>query len=227
MADQPGAAPDSDASLPPEAQQPDAQQPDAPPGNCADSATEPATAAARAGRPAPASAAVFDLDGVLADVRHRLHHVVSRPKRWNAFFAAAPHDPPLVEGLAAVAEAEEQGLVIVYLTGRPERCRDDTLTWLAAHGLPEGELFMRDDADRRPARLTKVAHLRRLARRMCVAVLVDDDAAVVDAVRAAGFHVLHATWMNGEVSPSTSDSASRRGNAQDVLFAAQEADGRT
>ena len=180
-----------------------------------------------AGGPAPPSAAVFDLDGVLADVRHRLHHVAARPKRWDAFFAAAPQDPPLAEGLAAVAEASARGHVIVYLTGRPERCRDDTLTWLAAHGLPEGELFMRDDADRRPARLTKVAHLRRLARRMSVAMLVDDDTAVVEAVRAAGFPVLHATWMDGEVSPSTSESASGRENAQDVLFEAQEADGRT
>ena len=173
------------------------------------------------------SAAVFDLDGVLADVRHRLHHVAARPKRWDAFFAAAPQDPPLAEGLAAVAEASARGHVIVYLTGRPERCREDTLTWLAAHGLPEGELFMRDDTDRRPARFTKVARLRRLAGRMRVAVLVDDDAAVVDAVRAAGFPVLHATWMQEQPSPSTSESGTGSESAQEVLFEAQESDGRT
>ena len=180
-----------------------------------------------AGGPAPPSAAVFDLDGVLADVRHRLHHVAARPKRWDAFFAAAPQDPPLAEGLAAVAEASARGHVIVYLTGRPERCRDGPVTWLAAHGLPEGELFMRDDTDRRPARFTKVARLRRLARRLRVAVLVDDDEAVVDAVRAAGFPVLHATWMQEQPSPSTSGSGSGHESAQEVLFEAQESDGRT
>jgi hypothetical protein len=34
--------------------------------------------------------AVFDLDGVLADVRHRLHFLDRRPKDWDGFFAAAP-----------------------------------------------------------------------------------------------------------------------------------------
>ena len=43
--------------------------------------------------------AVIDIDGVLADVRHRLHLVHDRPKDWVAFFAAAPDDPPLETGL--------------------------------------------------------------------------------------------------------------------------------
>ena len=175
------------------------------------------------------SVAVFDIDGVLADVRHRLHHVASRPKDWDAFFGAAPEDPPLREGLGAVATADRAGHVVVYLTGRPERCRTATLTWLADQGLPTGELFMRDDSDRRPARITKVAALRRLSRRFRVEVFVDDDAAVVEAVRAAGFPVLHALWME----PSTSGADSAPGvpehelTAQAVLFEIQETEGRT
>ena len=47
-----------------------------------------------------------------------------------------------------LASAEE--CEVVYLTGRPERCRRDTLDWLAAQGLPEGQLFMRRNDDRRP-----------------------------------------------------------------------------
>ena len=171
---------------------------------------------------------MFDLDGVLADVRHRLHHLAHRPKDWDAFFAAAVADPPLPEGLAAVAEAARTGHAIVYLTGRPERCRADTLEWLAAHGLPDGQLFMRDDTDRRPARFTKVARLRRLAREAEIAVLVDDDAAVVESVRSAGFPVLHATWMDEQPSPSTSGSElSTHDNDRAVLFEAQEGEGRT
>jgi hypothetical protein len=176
-----------------------------------------------------ASVAVFDIDGVLADVRHRLHHVASRPKDWDAFFGAAPQDPPLSDGLGAVATAHRAGHVVVYLTGRPERCRTATLAWLAEHGLPAGELFMRDDADRRPARITKVATLRRLSHRYRIEAFVDDDAAVVDAVRAAGFTVLHAQWM--EPSTSGADSAPDLGehppSAQAVLFEIQETEGRT
>ena len=88
---------------------------------------------------------------------------------------------------------------------------------------------MRDDSDRRPARITKVAALRRLSRRYRVEAFVDDDAAVVEAVRAAGFPVLHARWM--EPSTSGADSASDLpglgASAQAVLFEIQEAEGRT
>src|SRR5659263_561226 len=47
--------------------------------------------------------AVFDIDGVLADVRHRLPHVQARPKDWDAFFAAIGKDPVLPDGLAPVS----------------------------------------------------------------------------------------------------------------------------
>jgi hypothetical protein len=73
----------------------------------------------------PRPIAVLDIDGVLADVRHRLHHLESRPKNWAAFFAAAPRDPLLAEG-AAVATHLSTDHELVYLTGRPEHCRRDT-----------------------------------------------------------------------------------------------------
>ena len=37
----------------------------------------------------PRPLAVFDLDGTLADVRHRLHHIEGRRRDWDAFFSAA------------------------------------------------------------------------------------------------------------------------------------------
>ena len=39
--------------------------------------------------------AVLDIDGVLADVRHRLHHLERQPTSWSGFFAAAVSDPLL------------------------------------------------------------------------------------------------------------------------------------
>ena len=49
--------------------------------------------------------AVFDLDGTLADVRHRLPHLVSRPPDWDAFFAAVGADALLVTGVTLLREA--------------------------------------------------------------------------------------------------------------------------
>ncbi len=154
--------------------------------------------------------AVFDIDGVLADVRHRLHHVEGRPKDWDAFFDAAADDPPLAHGVA-LAQQSAKDCDVVYVTGRPERCRADTLAWFRRHGLPEGRLSMRRDNDRRPARLAKPQLLRALARDRVVAVVVDDDAQVCEAYRKAGWRVLEADWMG----------------AEPALEQAQEQDGRT
>lgn len=145
--------------------------------------------------------AVFDLDNTLADTAHRQRFLERKPRDWDAFFAAAPQDPPLVEGIAlAVASAEE--CEVMYLTGRPERCRRDTVDWLAAHGLPEGRVWMRRDAgragegrgDRRPARRVKLEILRRLARTREIRVLVDDDELVCEDAERAGFTVVRARW---------------------------------
>lgn len=138
--------------------------------------------------------AVFDLDGTLADVQPRLHHLRRRPRDWDAFFAAVPDDLPLAEGVALAREAARD-CDVAYVSGRPERCRGDTLAWLRAHGLPPGELRMRREDDRRPARQAKVQLLRRLARGRVVAVVVDDDPQVCDAYEREGWRVLRATWQ--------------------------------
>jgi hypothetical protein len=154
--------------------------------------------------------AVFDIDGVLADVAHRVHFLERRLPDWRGFFAAAPHDPPHVEGVALAREAGKE-CDVIYVTGRPEWCRADTEAWLAAHDLPAGDLHMRRTGDRRPARTAKPELLRRAARDRVVAVVVDDDLEVCDAYEAQGWTVLRATWAT----------------RSDALERAQEEEGRT
>ena len=154
--------------------------------------------------------AVIDIDGVVADVRHRLHHVTEHPKDWRRFFDGAGEDGLLAEGeetvraLAAVYD-------LVYLSGRPERLRTVTESWFARHDLPAGPLLLRPAYDYRPSSVYKVDVLEELAETRTVVVLVDDDPRVLEAARRAGFDVLPATWM-GEHS---------------ALREAQERDGRT
>ena len=78
--------------------------------------------------------AVVDIDGVVADARHRLHHIAGGHRDWERFFAAAGDDPPHPEGLALVATLAADHDV-VFLTGRPGRYRSMTERWLADHGL--------------------------------------------------------------------------------------------
>ena len=138
--------------------------------------------------------AVVDVDGVVADVRHRLHHIDSRPKDWASFFAAAAADPPLAEGIdrvrALLADHD-----VVFLTGRPEHLRTVTEAWLAEHGIGGHRVLMRRGGDYRPARVAKADELRRLARHRTVALVLDDDPEVCAALRADGWPVEQATWV--------------------------------
>lgn len=151
--------------------------------------------------------AVFDVDGVVADVRHRLHHL--HRHRWHRFFADAGADPLLPEGRLLVTDLAREH-EIVWLTGRPEWLRDVTSEWFGRHGLPGTELHMRPEGDYRPARIYKLEVLRRLMPRG-IAAVVDDDPEVIDAGMRAGFPAVLADWV-----PRDSD-----------LRDAQERDGRT
>ena len=155
-----------------------------------------------------------DIDGVVADVRHRLHHLESRPKDWDGFFAAAQDDPVHEEGVALV-DRLAQDCEVVFLTGRPESLRADTQDWLHRHGMGGHRLLMRPRGDRRPARQVKLQLLRQLAHGRHVAVVVDDDPLVIDAMRQAGHPTLHADW---EQRSTPDDQA---------LLAAQEVDGQS
>ena len=158
--------------------------------------------------------AIVDLDGVVADVRHRLHHIEGRPKHWKRFFDAAVDDDVHEEG-AAVVERLRADHEIVYLTGRPRWLEPATRAWLDEHGLGGHDVVMRPEEDRRPAAVVKVELLRRLAQGRTVAVVVDDDARVVAAMADAGFPTFHATWER------------RALDEQRALDAAQEREGRT
>ncbi|WP_304045737.1 hypothetical protein [Jatrophihabitans endophyticus] len=151
--------------------------------------------------------AIFDIDGVVADVRHRLHHLERR--RWLRFFDAADRDPLLAQGAALVADLAAQH-DLVWLTGRPEWLRSVTTQWLRVHGLPGDELHMRPDGDYRPARVYKLEVLDGLADRG-IAAFVDDDEDVVQAALRRGYPAVLADWVPRE----------------NVLRRAQERDGRT
>jgi phosphoglycolate phosphatase-like HAD superfamily hydrolase len=156
------------------------------------------------------SLAVFDIDGVVADVRHRLRYLERRPKDWTRFFAAAGRDPVLAEGVE-LAREYAAGHVLVWLTGRPEYLRDVTAAWLRAAGLPAELLFMRPANDRRAARDFKSRQLARLAKESPIEIVVDDDPAVVERLRGLGYAVRLADWV-----PHSS-----------TLQTAQEREGRT
>jgi hypothetical protein len=158
--------------------------------------------------------AIVDLDGVVADVRHRLHHLRGRRKDWGAFFAAASADGVHPEG-AAIVETLAADHEVVFLTGRPAHLAGATETWLAEHGLGGHRVVMRPAGDRRPAAVVKLELLRQLADGRPVGIVVDDDPDVLAAARRDGHPTFVADW---EARAIDDDRAMRR---------VQEDEGRT
>ncbi|PBC66215.1 hypothetical protein BX265_8430 [Streptomyces sp. TLI_235] len=140
--------------------------------------------------------AVFDIDGVVADPRHRVHHLNAARPDWDAFFADAGGDFPLRQGIT-LARRYARDHAVLWLTGRPEKTRAATTAWLARQGLPTDHLIMRPDDFEMAAGTLKAARLTGLAEIRRVAVVFDDDTSVVTALRAAGWPVTRADWAPG------------------------------
>ena len=129
---------------------------------------------------------LFDLDGTLADCEHRRHHVTGEKKDWDAFYAGCGEDPP-VAAIAQLCRDLAEIENIVYVTGRPERCREATEEWLSQHVLPAGPIYMRKDDDYRADDVVKLELLAQIRADGCEPVLAFDDRdRVVKAWRKAG-----------------------------------------
>lgn len=90
---------------------------------------------------------LFDIDGTLANNTHRQHFIASNPKQWDAFFGALVHDVPMLPQISLLHALSACGYTPCFITGRPERYRDDTVAWLATHGMRRGRLYMRQNSD--------------------------------------------------------------------------------
>ena len=92
---------------------------------------------------------VFDIDGTLANIDHRRHHVAVKPKNWPAFQAAAHLDTTheavaiLARSLATLAHR------IILCSGRGEQERPVTEVWLKKHQISYQRLYMRTEKDYR------------------------------------------------------------------------------
>jgi phosphoserine phosphatase len=100
---------------------------------------------------------VFDLDGTLANIEHRLDYVRSKPKNWAAFDAGIPND----KVNRFVAEAfhslsADRRNTIVLASGRNERSREATVAWLTDNNLHTWDnLYMRKADDFRSDDIVK------------------------------------------------------------------------
>jgi len=97
--------------------------------------------------------ALVDIDGLVADTRHRDAYAINRD--WGTYFSMAGDDGLWQEGFDLVEKLEMIGYDIAWLTGRREDMRPLTEKWLRKKGFPDFPLIMRKMEDR-----TKLALLK-------------------------------------------------------------------
>jgi|LauGreDrversion4_2_1035121.scaffolds.fasta_scaffold334050_1 phosphoglycolate phosphatase-like HAD superfamily hydrolase len=142
---------------------------------------------------------LFDLDGTLADVRHRRHFVTTKPKNWAAWNAAQPRDP-VNEPVADLARAlKASGMAVVLVSGRGNDFREPTVEWLNRHNVPFDALFMRASKDHRADDIIKLELLAEVeAAGWEPVAVVDDRPRVVRMWREHGLFVFDVNQSGEE-----------------------------
>jgi len=140
---------------------------------------------------------IFDIDGTLADCSHRLHFIEGEKKDWDAFFAACDMDTPISDVIEVARTLGNlgSGASIIYCTGRPERVREKTASWLRSHRLPfSDQIVMRRDGDHRPDTQAKRELMDKiLADGDTIAGVFEDRPSVVRVWREMGLTVFQMT----------------------------------
>ena len=142
---------------------------------------------------------ICDLDGTLADLTHRLHHVKGDKKNWDAFHAQCVNDKPHDDVIRIVDTFRLGNCGCAYprnnlyiLSGRNEVVRAETTRWLEDNTpFVDIVLAMRKAYDHRPDTEVKRDMVRELGltpdNTLCV---FDDRQCVVDMWRELGFRCL-------------------------------------
>lgn len=139
---------------------------------------------------------VFDIDGTIADCRHRIHHIkgIDTPD-WEAFDADGHKDSPIWSVIAILGSLYRCGHRIVLATGRSERGREYTERWLDDYAIEYHDLLMRPEGDHRADTIVKKEVFDAWLRDNDlvpedITAIFEDRQRVVDMWRTAGYKVL-------------------------------------
>jgi predicted kinase len=138
-------------------------------------------------------AILFDIDGTLADIEHRIHLLPDWPK-----FFAQMHDDVGIEPIIDLAQLLAGGMKtfpltykLLIVTARPDTWREVTETWLKKWLIPYDALYMRKEGDYRQDSIVKGDLLQQIIDDGYTPTLViDDRPEVVEMWRSYGLACL-------------------------------------
>jgi phosphoglycolate phosphatase-like HAD superfamily hydrolase len=129
---------------------------------------------------------VFDLDGTLADLTHRLHLIKQTPKDWKEFFQQSINDTPIFHMIELNQALYLQNHTIEVWSGRSEIVRVSTMTWLENNNVKYNQLRMRSKNDFRADDLVKEEWLHSLPKHEWPDLVFDDRDRIVQMWRRNG-----------------------------------------
>jgi phosphoglycolate phosphatase-like HAD superfamily hydrolase len=110
--------------------------------------------------------------------------MVNQEKDWNGFYGAVGEDKPMVSTIRMLQELHKLGFKVVFVTGRNESCRVNTVEWLKRHlGTTEFDLYMRAEYDRQTGKKVKRAIVSNLLDPKDVAFIFEDDVETIEMYR--------------------------------------------
>jgi hypothetical protein len=136
---------------------------------------------------------VCDLDDTLCDARWRM----PLWGQWDAFYAEAHLDKPIVPMVKLIRSAIILKLEVIIVTSREERFRPLTVSWLLRHGLDVPEVRMRPDGNFMTSPELKLFLTEDI--RGEIELVIDDRDDVLTAFRGVGIPTLQTFYAGGEI----------------------------
>ncbi len=132
---------------------------------------------------------VFDLDGTLCDITHRLKWIKQKPKRWDKFQQGVMDDKPKRE-IIELGRMISRNMPVIISSGRNEEVRNDTEEWLWVYGVAYDKLMMRGLKDYRKDYIIKNEMRIEIEKEYDILFVVDDRDQVVSMWREHGITCL-------------------------------------
>lgn len=140
-------------------------------------------------------AIIVDIDGTLADVEHRVHHVRGDNKNWKAFNQSMENDQLNVWCKKLIDAMKAKHLEVLLVTGRDEDYRTHTEKWLKQHQITYDHLWMRSAKDYRSDDIIKKEiYQQKISDHYNILFVVDDRISVVKMWRSLGLVCLQCDW---------------------------------
>ncbi len=152
---------------------------------------------------------ICGIDGVLALIEHRLHHLYNEEgiKHWDKFLSACCDDMPNLPLIERLNQARAEGVSVILLTGRSSTVMSETVEWLNRWQFGYDALWMRPADDYKPAMEFKTGVLAQHYAHATIRRIYESDR-----------HIDFAHWCNDHNIPCTLIGHNQGNSATRDLF---------